>query len=183
MPTESTYKCPKWILIPFFIVSIYAATIATISFINKPKIGYVDSSILLEKYHGAIEAREKLKKQTDEWQNNIKTLDLELGKLNKEIIQENDEWDDETRKLKQKVFSKKQSELVRYSRAINDKAAKLEQELMAPVFVTVNTYISDFGKMNNYDMVFGTVAGGNILYAKEPTNLTNDFLAYIKDRE
>ncbi len=185
-PTSSTGKTSlftKWILLLLAIFSGYAAVLGTISFFDIPKIGYVDSSILLEKYQGAIDAREKIKKQTDEWQDNINTLESELGKLNKEIVEENNAWNKEMRKLKQEAFLKKQNELVRYSRAVNDKAVKLERELTGPVFNTINAYISDFGKIYGYDMIFGTVAGGNILYAKEPVNLTNEFLAYMNGKE
>lgn len=173
----------KWVIAVVAMVAIYAALMATISFIRSPKIGYVNSSVLLEKYKGAIEARAKIKKQTGEWQEKIRTLEAELSQLNQEIITRNDEWDGETRKLKQETFVKKQNELVRYSRAVSEKAAKLEQESMEPVFNTLNTYMSDFGKTKGYDVIFGTVAGGNILFARESTDLTEEFLAYVSDKE
>lgn len=173
----------KWIISLIVIIAIYAAVISTINLIISPKIGYVNSNTLLVKYKGAIEAREKIKEQTEEWQKNIRTLEIELSQLNQKILNKSDEWDKKTRKLKQEAFAKKQNELLRYSRSVNEKAAKLEQELMQPVFDTLNAYMKDFGKEHGYDMIFGTVAGGNILFAQQAYDLTDEILSYISAKE
>ena len=164
-------------------IAIYAAVMATISFMKLPKLGYVDSSVLLQKYPRAIEARENIKKKTEEWQKNVRTLETELSQLNQEILNKSADWNSTTRKLKQEAFAKKQNELIRYSRTVNEKAAKLEQELMLPVFNELNAYMKDFGKEHGFAMIFGTVAGGNILYAKQAIDLTEEILAYVSEKE
>lgn len=176
-------KFEKWIILVVTTIAIYGAVIGTVNFIRSPKIGYINTNVLLEKYKGAIEAREKIKKQTEEWQNNIRTLETELNQLNQEILDKNDEWDKETRELKQEAFAKKQNDLLRYRRAVSEKAVGLERELMQPVFDELNAYMNDFGRERGYNMIFGTVAGGNILFAKEADDLTDEFLAYVNGKK
>ena len=150
---------------------------------SSTKIGYVNSSILLERYEGAKEAREKIDKQTGEWQANIRTLEAELSQLNKDIVAKSNEWDKETLESKQEALKDKQEEMLRYSRATAERKSRLERDLMQPVLDTLNAYMKDFGQQRGYDIVFGTVAGGNILFAQESRDLTHEFLAYVSERE
>jgi hypothetical protein len=39
--------------------------------------------------------------------------------------------------------------------------------------------MKSFGKERGYDIIFGTVSGGNILYGEDAVNITNEFLKYI----
>jgi outer membrane protein len=156
---------------------------ATIDKISTPKIGYIDSSILLQKYDGAVEARQKLEKETSEWRENIQTLEKELNDMNQDMIKKGATWSRSALKKKKEALEKKQQDYVRYSRAVSEKAAKREQELMQEIFDELNALIKDFGKEQGYDIIWGTVAGGNILYGREGRNLTEQFLDYIKDKE
>ena len=174
---ELTFQ--KWLLYLIAVVTVYAAIIATFSISHSPKIGYVDSNILLEKYSGAVAARERLTGESVKWQGNIKTLETELTALNQSIIEENDKWDVKTRKTKKDELQKKQQAYLQYKQAVTQKATKLEQELMQNVLVELNGYMADFGKETGHEMIFGTLAGGNILYAQQATDLTTEFLGYI----
>ncbi|MGH7596454.1 MAG: OmpH family outer membrane protein [bacterium] len=172
----------KWLVLLVSILTVYAASLATISVFNSPRLGYVNSSTLLEKYPPAISAREKIKKQTEEWQQNLKALELELGQLNQDLIENNQEWDKATRKSKQEDFAKRQKEFLRYNHVVKEKAAKLEQELMQPVLDELNHCMKEFGDEHGYDLIFGTVTGGNILYAQRAVDLTDQILTYISKK-
>jgi outer membrane protein len=176
-------RIERWI-VPFLaVVAVYAAVLATINFVKSPKIGYVNSAILMEKYKGLLEVREKIRKETEEGQKNIKTLEAELNQLGQEIIRDGAGWDSETAKGKRQTLANKQDEYARYSRAVSEKAAKLEKDLMQPVYDEVNARISRFGQERGYDLILGTVAGGNILFADRATDLTNEVLAYLNEKK
>ncbi|MBL1214651.1 MAG: OmpH family outer membrane protein [Ignavibacteriae bacterium] len=160
------------------LVIIYAAIVGTLNFINAPKVGYIDSSILMEKFPSAITARAELNTKAEEWQANTKTLEDELNMMNKEILEESPKWNKKTMAAKQDEFKKKQMEYARYSKAIQKKAAELENELFQPVFTELNNKIKEFGDNQGYEIIFGTLTGGNILFAEEGSNLTDDFLSY-----
>ncbi|RMF60083.1 MAG: OmpH family outer membrane protein [Calditrichaeota bacterium] len=172
----------KAIIILTAVVVVYAAVISTLNFVTNPKIAYVNSAILLEKYPGAITARDSLNAQIERWSQNVKTLEKELEQLNSELITQAEKWDKKTLKKKQGVIKKKRQDYARYSRAVQEKAARLEQELFQPVYTEINAYMKDFGDKEGYEIIFGTLAGGNILYGRDAVNVTDEFLAYVRKR-
>jgi outer membrane protein len=180
---EQKFRLEWWLMGGIAILTIYAAVVAaTLTFFRSPKIGYVDSATLLQQYKGAAAAKGKLDKELEEWQKNVKTLETELAQLNQEILKASEKWDRQQRSRKKEEFEKKQTDYARYSRAVNEKAVKREQELMQPVFDELNAHIKDFGHQHGYKIIFGTVAGGNILYGQEATDITGEFLAYANSK-
>ena len=169
----------KWLVLLVAVLTVYAASLATISVFNSPRLGYVNSSALMEKYPAAIAAREKIKKQTEEWQQNLKTLEQELGQLNQALLEKNSERNKAARKSQQEDFVKRQKEFLRYSRTVTEKAAQLERQLMQPILDELNRHMKAFGDEHGYDLIFGTVTGGNILYAQHAADLTEQVLTYI----
>ena len=161
---------------------LYASVISTLNFIATGKVGYVNSNLMLENYPGAIAAREKLNAQMTEWQENIKTLEAELSQLSQELVDKGKKLDKKTLAEKNDALKKKQEDYLRYTRAIQEKAATLEQELMQPVFDEINVFITDYGEEEGYAIIFGTLSGGNILFAQDAADLTDEFLAYVKNK-
>jgi hypothetical protein len=41
--------------------------------------------------------------------------------------------------------------------------------------------IAEFGNLHDYDMIFGTSGGGNIVFGSDAMNLTERFLAFLED--
>ncbi|MCK6602774.1 MAG: OmpH family outer membrane protein [Bacteroidetes bacterium] len=146
------------------------------------KVAYIDSSQLIEQSKPAIAAREKFTKESDEWKKNVKTLEDALTKMNQEIMTDNNKWSAPVRKQKLAEFDNKQKEYNRYTRAIQEKAAKREKELMQPVFDALNVYVKDFGKEHGYKIIFGTVSGGNILYGAEGADITAEFIEFVNSK-
>jgi outer membrane protein len=173
----------KWQFPAVLLLIVYAATVSTVSLINSPKLGYVDSGILLNSYERIVSAREEINKQSIDWQTNIKTLEGELNVLNIEFLNNSDGWNKKTREVKQEDFAKKQNELAKYSQAIKLKTAELEQKLMLPVFNHLNNRLKNFGEEKGYDIIFGTVSGGSILYSRQVNDLTDEFLRFISEKE
>jgi outer membrane protein len=98
--------------------------------------------------------------------------------LNQDLVENGNGLSKKVINEKQDAIKKKQNDYVNYSKAINEKAAELEKELLEPVFTELNNKITDFGKAKGYEIIFGTLAGGNILYGNSATDLTEEFLSY-----
>jgi outer membrane protein len=163
-------------LIALLVLSI---ALSVFNYFNAPKIAFIDSAILLNQYHGAVEAREQLNKKTAEWQKNIKTLENELNELNNNLINSSRLKKKEMDKLQEKI-KKKQSEYMRYNKAVSEKAAKAEAKLFEPIYAELNAKIADFAKEKGYDIILGTVSGGNILFGSDAANITEAFIKYSK---
>jgi outer membrane protein len=50
---------------------------------------------------------------------------------------------------------------------------------MQEVLNQVNSYVKEYAKKHNYDIVYGTTMDGNILYGKEQYDITDDVLEYL----
>jgi outer membrane protein len=159
---------------------LYAATLATILYTKSTKIGYIESSVLLQKYPAAVKARQEFDQKTEEWKKNIQTLETELNQLNQEMVTNASKWSHAQLAQKEEVMKKKQSEYGRYRNAINEKAQQTENEIFQPVYADINAKIADFSKAKGYDLVFGTVSGGNILYGDKAVDLTDKFLEFTQ---
>jgi outer membrane protein len=164
-------------------VAIIALGLSLFNVLVKEKLAFIESNTLLEQYSGAIEVRTKLQAERQKWQENIKALEAEVTKLNTAFISEGSKWNAKTVKTKKAELEQKQKEYYRYSTAIQDKALKMENEMMAPVFVELNELIKEYATKNGYQIVWGTVNGGNILYGSDAANITQPFLDYLTAKE
>ena len=162
---------------------ILSLALSILNFTKTPKIAYIDSSILMDNFKPAIEAREKLSALQEEWDKNLKTLEDELNKMNQEIIDNNSKWSKKTKSEKYSAIEKKNMEYRKYRSAIEEKAQAKEQDIMQPVFDNINLLLQKYGDNKKYSIIYGTVAGGNILYGDNTVNITNEFLMFANSVE
>ncbi len=162
---------------------LYAATVSTINLVKHKKIAYIESGKMMEKYPTAVKARAELTKKTDEWKKNISTLEAELTEMNKVMMEQGTQWDKQKLLNKQEEFNKKQQDYARYTRAISEKAQQKEQEIFTPVYNEINANLKKFGEKKGYSIIFGTLSGGNILYANDGEDITEEFINYVKELE
>lgn len=174
----SNYKSKLYYVI--IVLCLYSAVIATFNYLSSPKIGYIDSSKLLEQYPAAKKAREEFNSKSITWQENVKTLETELIKLNKELLENSNSWSKQFISERQEEIKKKQLEYNKYGKAISEKASELEKKLFEPIYTEINNKVNEFGSEKGYQIIFGTLAGGNILYGNNNNDLTSEFLTYVQ---
>ena len=124
-----------------------------------------------------------MNKEIAEWESNINILEMELNQLNQEFIEEGHNWGKEKKNVKKIDLENKQSEYIRYRKAIEEKKTTREKEIMQPIFDHLNSKIKEFGRMYNYDLIWGTVTGGNILYSNKSSDLTQDFIEFVNSEK
>jgi outer membrane protein len=59
---------------------------------------------------------------------------------------------------------------------------QLSEKYTADIWKRINGYITDFGKEKNYSFIFGATGEGNLMFADEANNLTDEVIAYINKR-
>ena len=175
-------KSKKIWTIALIVAVLYAVTVCTVQIFRTPKIGYINTVEIMNKYPAALKAKAELESKTGEWKKNIQTLEDELNKLNKEMMENGSRWSKQELQDKEKVMKQKQADYNRYVRAIQEKANQTETELTKPVFSEINAKIESFGKDKGYDLILGTMSGGNILYAHKSKDLTDEFIEYTKKK-
>jgi Skp family chaperone for outer membrane proteins len=84
--THNNRKTNRYLIYFSILFSILAVIIAVAIYLQIPKIGYIDSAILMQQYKGAIQASELFNEEKEEWENkktnkkNIISTALQLKK-------------------------------------------------------------------------------------------------------
>ncbi|NMH85965.1 OmpH family outer membrane protein [Flavivirga algicola] len=151
--------------------SILIAIIITVAIINYLQINdqkdivYIDNIKLFNGFNmtkdiKAIEET-KINKQTKE-------LDSLYSKLKSLSSQEKEHT--MTKNLQQQIAYK--------SKALQELQDNYTHNLSQNVWQRLNTYIKGYAQTHNYKIILGTSGNGNVMYAKEAINITNQILEY-----
>ncbi len=140
------------------------------------KVVYVDSARLVNNYQGMIDARQEYQKKALVWQTNIDTLAKEVQKAIQDYEKENDRLTAKEKELSQELIRTKQRQLQDYQKAMNDKAAQEDNQMTARVLEEMNAYVRQYGETNNYRIIIAATEYGNVAYAAEGLDITDDIL-------
>lgn len=55
----------------------------------------------------------------------------------------------------------------------------LRDQVSQQVWNRLNVYIKEYGLKNDFTYIFGTQGGGNVMYAKEALDVTEELLEYV----
>jgi outer membrane protein len=87
------------------------------------------------------------------------------------------------KKEMQDMLSARNQEVNNFKQANTRKMEELRQKNMQGVFDKVNVYLSEYGKKHHYTIIFGTMAGGNIIYADDrKVDITEDVVKGLNER-
>lgn len=137
---------------------------------------YVDVNKLLEGYKrtklvraGFEEKAKTLNANVDslmtDWQKEIKTYEKERSAMSKKELE-----------LKKEILSNKQQQINNYQQAIQKQIQEEDKKSTQTVINDINDYVKEYGKKNGYPIIFGASGSGNIMYASEAADLTQDIL-------
>jgi outer membrane protein len=146
------------------------------------KTGYIDTSVLLEKYEKFKDENEKFKVKSEEMgrplQAKGKQLEAEMANFQRAAQANGQAWAQQ----KYGELQQRQQEIV----AERDQVfAKIEQEggaLKDSLVKDVRKYIENYGKKEKFDYIFTTSdAAPNVIYAKDSYNLTDKLLKQLNE--
>lgn len=166
-------KIKDYIIIVLVIISL---SISIWNALEKPKIGFVRSLDLIEKYKGMEDGRLLYQKKHDSWQLNIDSLKNAV-QLKINIYQESSVSMSENEKtLNEQIIRGMQQTLYEYSKEVEEKAQIEDQRITQGVLNQINSYIEDYGKENGYTVIFGTTMDGTLLYGESMIDITEVIL-------
>lgn len=140
---------------------------------------YIDNNKLLNNYQGMLDAREVFQSKATVWQANIDTLMSEVQKSIMDYEKESGKMTAKERELNKELIRTKQRQLKDYQVAINEKSGNEDQQITQGVLTVVNTFIEEYGKQNNYKLILGATNAGNIVYAEEFMDITDEVLEQL----
>ena len=146
------------------------------------KTGYIDTSVLLEKYEKFTDENEKFKVKTEELGRPLeakgKQLEAEMKSFQKAAQANGQAW------AQQKAGELRQREQALMQER-NQIMAQVETEggaLKDSLVSDVKKYIQAYGKKEGFDYIFTTSdAAPNVIYAKDSYNLTDKLLKKLNE--
>ena len=137
---------------------------------------YVDVNKLIDGYsktkivRSDFDARAKvLKADIDSvmisWQQELKLYEQERVRYSKKELA-----------LKQELLSNKQQQITNYQQAIQKQIQEEDQKATQSVIKDINEFVKEYGKKKGHKIIFGASGSGNIMYADEGTDLTQEIL-------
>jgi outer membrane protein len=137
---------------------------------------YVDSARLLNGYEGMIKARKDFQQKATSWQANIDTLSNEVKIAIMDYEKSLPKMTAKERELSKELIKTKQNQLAQYQQALSTQAQQEDQKMTGDIIIQVNAYLKKYGEKNGYTIIFAATDYGNIAYAKEALDVTDDVL-------
>jgi outer membrane protein len=173
----------KKVIFQILAVLAFAISLTSIGLqqINQKKIVYVNSSKLLDQYLGMVDARKEFQNTTSIWQAELDTMYASLTQRI-EVYEKNvnSMTAEKARKEKENIeLASKQ--LQQHRVAVNNKAKEEDARMTEEVVKEVNTFITEYCKNKGYRIVLGITQAGNLIYAKEEIDITDEVIVAINN--
>lgn len=156
-----------------------AILLALISFYfakTSSELVYVDVNKLIEGYKRTKIAKAEFDKKAATMKGNIDSLMTGWQKELQAYEKERVSLSPKELKLKQELLQNKQQQINGYQEAIQKKIQEEDKKVTQTVINDINDYVKEYGKSHGYKIIFGASGGGNIMYATESSDLTEEVL-------
>jgi Skp family chaperone for outer membrane proteins len=131
----------------------------------------------------ANKVERELKAEDEKWQEQLKVLQDSVQATVDLMSKEFDGAQPTRKKELQDNLSAWNQRVNNFKHANMQRMEKLRNEKMQSVADKVNVYLDEHGKKHNYSIIFGTVAGGSILYGdKEKYDITQKIINGLNER-
>lgn len=145
------------------------------------KLVYVNSSRLVNDYKGMQDARAAYQKKAGLWKANIDTLSNEVKQQIMNYEKESAKLTAKERQLTQELIHTKQKQLMEYQQAMNSQAQQEDAKMTGEVVQQINAYLKKHGEANGYKIVMAATEYGNIAYADDGLDITEDVLTGLNN--
>lgn len=142
----------------------------------KEKVAYVNSTKLINSYKGMEDARKLYQSKISLYTANIDTLILEVQDEIARYEKESPKMTLKERELSQRLIKVKQQQLNDYQKAMKEKAGQEDAVATKKVLDEINAYLKEYGAQKNFYILFAATDYGNIAYAKESLDVTEEIL-------
>ncbi len=147
----------------------------------KKKIGYIEIKKVFNGFQMKKELEDKFKQTTNSRGKIIDSLALNLKLISKQLNEQKQTKEGINNDLAY-MFEFKREEFLKLKNQFTEENAALSQKYDGQILEQMTQYIIEFGKANNYEFIFGADGSGNLMYADETLNISDDISAYINNK-
>ena len=124
-----------------------------------------------------------LQEEDDKWKKQLKELQDSLASHVDVMTKEYNNANAKRKKELQDLLSAHNQKVNNFREASVKRMQKLQSEKMQSVMDKANVYMAEYGKKHKYSIIFGTVAGGSILYGNsDGYDISNEVIKGLNER-
>jgi outer membrane protein len=163
---------------PFYLalIAVVISSFSLYKSFSGSELVYVDVNKLIEGYKRTKIAKEEFEMKATLMKSNVDSLITEWQKELQIYEKERSSLSAKELELKQELLGNKQQQINSYQEAIQKQIQEEDKKTTQTVINDINDYVKEYGKKKGYKIIFGASGGGNIMYADESTDLTEEVL-------
>ena len=149
---------------------------------KEKKIAYVNNDKVFEEYQGFSEGRSSYQSKVTQWQSNEEILVKEFESLVRDYEGDKSSLSESARIEREGLLYQKQQQLELYRSKIHEQMVQEDKKLTDGIVHQIDSYVQEYGKLHGYDYILGVNRQGNLLYAREGDDITEDLLSYLNEK-
>jgi len=142
-----------------------------------PKQAYIDNLELYKEFTFTKELNNSITVIEQGKRAGLDSVELELKMLSRQI--EMNQGSDENQI---RLFQYKQSEYQMKGQQMQEQLEMLNGEYNEKIWTRLNEYVKAYGQENDYQILFGGMGQGTIMFCDSTMNITSDILEYVNNR-
>jgi len=149
------------------------------------KIVYINTDTLLRNYTLSVELNEAFLKKQEERNTelNIKAKDLDRQAREFQRKLENNGFiSAERAEAARQDLLEKNQKLQQLQQEMTEKMMKEQSELNKKLFESITNFLVEYNKEKGYEIVLSTVVAGNVLYATDGFDITQDVVKRLNEQ-
>lgn len=162
----------KQVITPILVLGI-GAILATIIYLQIPKIAHVDAALVFEAFEGKKEMGQRLDQVAKTQQQQLDSIQLEL-KVLEQAAQQNETAKVRWVKLQQYYNALEQEHQAQYYQK--------SQEYTTAIWKQINQYTQEYGQQQGYDYILGAAGQHTLLYVKTEKDITTEVVDFINQK-
>ena len=161
-------------------IVIAVIAIVTLASCTQAKFGVINTEKLIKEYKGTLVVESEMKVKSEQSQKN---LEKEFQSFQAKVTA----YQKNAGKMSAKNRTKTEQQLGAEQQMLQQKNQQIQyqtqsegQEAIKKIAEKVNVFIKDYGKKNNYKIIFGTVdLNGAVMYNEDSVDLTESILTAL----
>ncbi len=164
----------KYIIFLGFLICLAALPLHGALAADGAKIGYVDLQKVLNLSAAGKAAKEQLSEKVKKYQDEINKKQDELKKLKDVLEKQGSLLSEKAKSEKEKDYQQGLKEFQRMTKDAQDDLQAKDEELTRRILGDIEKVVQDYGKQNNFSIIF--VRNEGMIYADEKSDLTDTIL-------
>ena len=143
---------------------------------SQPKTAYVNLGEVFENFSGKKELAFRLDKLKNQQKSMLDSMELTIHSLQKKASD---------KEGGQAVLAKLQNTQQNYhylNAQFSEQYQTQDASYSEKVWKQINQYVTDYGKDNDYDFIYGANGNGSLMYGSSANNITEEIINHINER-